>query len=150
MVPLLPYMNIVPLRHGAQGQMVYYDHYLLFPVLQRHLIIRGSARSCKVELCITAAMIVIDAVHRRDRALAKTWKNRETLYQANILHAPSWQVIPVPDSVSGTGKIQSDPVAATGICDTQRSIRSVISAAGRRVRFQAVPEGGSYYENISV
>ncbi len=90
-VPLLPYMNIVPLRHGTPGQMVYYDHYLLFScvvsafLLTRSLImIPGRWRYVSTAVMIIILMLYI----AQDRALAKTWKNRESLYRENIVHAP--------------------------------------------------------------
>lgn len=90
-VPLLPYANIVPLRHGTQGQMVYYDHYALFScVVSVFLLIRAllllPARWRYASAAVMTAILALFAV--QDRALAKTWKNRESLYLENIRRAP--------------------------------------------------------------
>lgn len=91
LVPLLPYSNIVPLRHNVPGQMVFYDHYLLLsimlcaPLLTRLLLGLQERR----RLGGIVAVSVLAAVFAGyDYQLYGHWKNRETLYQRVIAMAP--------------------------------------------------------------
>lgn len=88
---LLPYSNIVPLRHNVRGQMVFYDHYLLFatmlsvPLLARLLLALGERWRTGL---IPVLIILTAVVTLYDYRLHGFWKTRETLYQRIIAVGP--------------------------------------------------------------
>lgn len=88
---LLPYSNIIPLRHNVSGQMVFYDHYLLFaailsvPLLTRLLL--GVPRAWRSRV-IAAGVAMTVILVGYDYHLYGFWQTRETLYRRIVAVAP--------------------------------------------------------------
>lgn len=91
LVALLPYSNIIPLRHNVRGQMVFYDHYLLFatmlcvPLLTRLLLGVPAGWRSRVTAAGLALTVVMAGYNYH---LYGFWANRETLYRRIIAVAP--------------------------------------------------------------
>jgi len=90
-LPLVPYLNIIPLGHTVKGQMVYYDHYLLFtlllmPLLLSALLNRVSNGTWRV-LCAGLAMVAM-IYAGYSYYLYGFWQTRETLYRRLVDISP--------------------------------------------------------------
>lgn len=91
LLTLVPYANILRLRHNVSGQMVFYDHYLLFatmlavPVLAIVLLhTQGKWRAMSVAGIISLSV----AMTCYNYQLYGFWKTREALYQRIIAVTP--------------------------------------------------------------
>jgi len=90
-VPFAPYMNIVPLKHGIEGQIVYYDHYLLFSILASVPLAlnllghvgEGMRKGLLGVMCLLTLVFLVD-----DHILSRFWETRESVYRRNIEVAP--------------------------------------------------------------
>jgi len=87
----LPYSNIIPIHHINVENIVYYDHYLLFPLLFMAPLLSvllfylfQKNRSIPLVLCI----VILGAYLYQDHVLAGSWKNREALYSRAIKYSP--------------------------------------------------------------
>jgi hypothetical protein len=90
LVPLVPYLNIIPLGNNVLGKMVFYDHYLLhtimlLPPLATCVLAARPSVAKRVALLAVAGTVVLSVY---DRQLARHWQNRETLYQWVIDTSP--------------------------------------------------------------
>jgi hypothetical protein len=89
--PFLPYSNIIPLRHVIEGNLVYYDHYLLFSLaaasllLTRWLLFVALPWRRPVIACI-AMLVVLHVL--QDVHLSSFWRSGESLYKRSIALAP--------------------------------------------------------------
>lgn len=91
LIPLGPYLNIIPIRHGYQDYMVHYDHYLLMPLaLSAPLLARTIShvpdRSLRWLIAIAAIVMALFAYI--DYQQSGIWKNKVTLYERCIETAP--------------------------------------------------------------
>jgi len=91
LVAILPYSNIVPLRHNMAGRMVFYDHYLLFaivlcaPLLTRMLLGFSDLwrrRALIIMLLLTVGLAACDF------RIYGFWQSRESLYRRIIAVSP--------------------------------------------------------------
>lgn len=91
LLTLMPYANIIPLRHNNAGQMVFYDHYLLFAtVIAASLLtiaLLPFVRRWQL-LCVGAFTVCIVPLAVYNGYLFKFWQTRETLYRRIIQIAP--------------------------------------------------------------
>lgn len=93
-VPFLPYSNLVPLKHGVSGNLVFYDHYLLLSVLcVPPLLVRSLAalkgRWHSLALIVMAVASILLAVHAHE--VSKTWLTEESLYAHIVETSPKLQ-----------------------------------------------------------
>jgi hypothetical protein len=90
LLPLGPYLNIIPIRHGYRGYMVHYDHYLLMPfVAASMLLARGILKAARWKGSLLIVMLACVAFFAyQDNVAAGYWKTRETLYRRCIETAP--------------------------------------------------------------
>lgn len=92
LLTLVPYCNMIPLHHNNSGQMVFYDHYLLFATmlcaslltmlllaLQERARIKGVAAAIVLSMLLTSYNFY----------LFRFWKDRESLYSRIIQISPS-------------------------------------------------------------
>lgn len=90
-VPFLPYTNAVPLKHVVPGNIVYYDHYLLFTMAGlAPLLTRGALslpRSMDKAL-LALALITAFAYAAVDFRLAGFWQTQAGLYERIISVSP--------------------------------------------------------------
>lgn len=92
LVPLLPYLQLIPLAHNIKGQLVFYDHYMLFTTgllvlpLTRYAVVLTDKRL--QQLLISTVLLVIFWVGY-DYRLSGYWQTRESLYRRVIDLAPS-------------------------------------------------------------
>ncbi len=88
LLTLAPYLNIIPLRHNVSGQIVFYDHYLLFflvacvPLLST-LLVRVPPRWQR--LAAVSSLLLALVWSACGFRLYGFWKNRETLY-GRVIH----------------------------------------------------------------
>jgi tetratricopeptide (TPR) repeat protein len=90
-IPLLPYMNIVPLAHGYAGNIVFYEHYLLFTTmaaspLMASLLVSSKPRWKLHLVVLFSAITVLFAI--QDNYLSRFWRTTETLYARIIRTSP--------------------------------------------------------------
>lgn len=91
LVTILPYSNIVPLRHNMAGRMVFYDHYLLFaivlcaPLLTRMLL--GFSDLWRRRALLFMLLISV-GLAAYDFRLYGFWQTRESLYGRIIAVSP--------------------------------------------------------------
>jgi tetratricopeptide (TPR) repeat protein len=90
-IPLLPYLNIIPLQHTLQGQLVFYDHYLLLPlmtlaILLGHVQLQLPPRQGRAFLALLGVVTIICVCY--DTRLYPLWKNREAQYRQIIAVSP--------------------------------------------------------------
>lgn len=89
---LIPYANIIPLHHNTTGQMVFYDHYLLFAamlcaaLLTTMLSTYGRDRQQSLLLGGGIAVMVLTGYNSH---LYTFWQTRETLYRRIIQVTPN-------------------------------------------------------------
>jgi tetratricopeptide (TPR) repeat protein len=91
LLPLAPYLNIIPLGHTVNGQMVYYDHYLLFTLFLVPLILSslfdrltdGAWRASFVWITMIAIFYAGYSYH-----LYGFWQTRESLYRRIVEISP--------------------------------------------------------------
>jgi tetratricopeptide (TPR) repeat protein len=91
LLTLLPYLNIIPLHHNDSGQMVFYDHYLLFATMLSAalltIIIRGFEERLQA-VAVTSAIIISLVLSGYNYYLCRFWSDREALYSRIIQVAP--------------------------------------------------------------
>ncbi len=91
LIPFLPYLNIVPLRHIIEGNIVYYDHYLLFSVVAASALLTRCLLSISPRwqryALVTLSIVGIFFIFY-DHRLSGYWKTRESLYRHEIELAP--------------------------------------------------------------
>ncbi|GAB4301518.1 MAG: membrane protein [Desulfuromonadia bacterium] len=87
---ILPYANVIPLKHNIAGKMVFYDHYLLLgtmlipPILSPVLFPKG--RISRLHLIPIGAIMLLFTI--MDYRLSGYWQTRETLYSRMIQISP--------------------------------------------------------------
>lgn len=94
LIPLIaaaPYANIIPLKHDIPGKLVFYDHYLLLPLLLLpsilvFLVSSGISRKKVLFATGICLMLVMTPVNY---GLASHWRTRETLYLRMIETSPN-------------------------------------------------------------
>lgn len=89
---LIPYANFVPLHHNNSGQMVFYDHYLLFAIMLfvpflAILIIKMESFSRKT--AIAAGLLSLFGLCAYNFQLFSYWKDRVTLYSRIVSVTPT-------------------------------------------------------------
>lgn len=92
LLTLMPYANIIPLRHNSVGQMVFYDHYLLFAtVISASLLtIVLLPFDRKWQLAqVVAFTVCIVPLAGYNSYLFRFWQTRESLYRRIIQIAPA-------------------------------------------------------------
>ena len=91
LIPLLPYLSIVPLTGITKRHMVYYDHYLLFSCMAGPLLLTRWSLSIsgrwKIPFLLAASCLSLIFMVQ-DNHLAAFWKTRETLYKRSIAVNP--------------------------------------------------------------
>ncbi len=90
-VPFLPYSNAVPLKHVVPGNIVYYDHYLLFTMAGLSPLLTRGALSLprRADRALLAAALLIAIVYAAvDYRLAGFWKTQAGLYERIISLSP--------------------------------------------------------------
>lgn len=103
LLTLLPYLNILPLKHNIKGQLVFYDHYMLFflvastPLLATLL---GKAfhnwQKATLLFCLTVTLVYSACNFK----LYGYWKTQEAFYGRMIALAPE-----LPRSYMFMGKL---------------------------------------------
>ncbi|MGD1076086.1 MAG: tetratricopeptide repeat protein [Thermodesulfovibrionales bacterium] len=91
LVPFLPYSNIIPLKHVIEGNLVYYDHYLLFPLAAASLLVTRWLLSVAVPWrrpVIAGIAVLLILFVFQDVRLSSFWRSGESLYQRSIALAP--------------------------------------------------------------
>jgi hypothetical protein len=90
LIPFLPYSNIVPLKHVIAGNLVYYDHYLLFPLAAASVFLaRWFSVSLPWRRTIIAGIAVLAILYVfQDVRLSSSWRSGERLYKRALALAP--------------------------------------------------------------
>ena len=92
LIPLLPYLQLIPLAHNIKGQLVFYDHYMLFTTgllvmpLTRYSVVMTDKRL--QQLLVPTVLLIVFWVGY-DYRLSVYWQTRESLYSRIIELAPS-------------------------------------------------------------
>jgi len=103
LLTLLPYLNIIPLKHNIKGQLVFYDHYMLFflvastPLLAAVLV---KALKKWQRAAIYFCLLLITGYSAYNVRLYGYWKTQESLYGRIIELAPE-----LPRSYMFMGKL---------------------------------------------
>jgi tetratricopeptide (TPR) repeat protein len=93
LIVLIPYLNIMPLRHGFPVYIVHYDHYFLLtlailPILLASIFL--SNRLQKLRMAILLAMAGLTAYFTyQSHQMTYVWNTRETLYSHITQSAPN-------------------------------------------------------------
>lgn len=92
LLTLLPYSNIIPLHHNSAGQIVFYDHYLLFAIMLGASLVaimfmnlQGKAFSLVIAAAVTLSVLFTGYNFH----IYGFWKDRESLYSRIIDVAPN-------------------------------------------------------------
>lgn len=90
LVALLPYSNLIPLKHDIAGKMVFYDHYLLLstmllPSLALPLLSPHENVSRPFAAALAALLVILTVA---DYRLATHWRTQETLYSRMLQISP--------------------------------------------------------------
>jgi tetratricopeptide (TPR) repeat protein len=92
-LPLLPYLNVIPLNHGYPGYMVHYDHYMLFSLAVFPVLIMTSEWGNPPQrprlgaiAVVGAALLIASSLYCHD--LSAAWRTKESLYLRNISISP--------------------------------------------------------------
>ncbi|HXC92476.1 MAG TPA: hypothetical protein VN652_00555 [Geobacteraceae bacterium] len=91
LLTLLPYLNIIPLHHNDSGQMVFYDHYLLFATMLSAALLTIIMVQLEERLqtaAIISAIIISLVLSGYNYYLFRFWRDREALYNRIIQVAP--------------------------------------------------------------
>lgn len=91
LVTLAPYLQLVPLAHNLPGQIVFYDHYLLFSTVLLAVPLTGlllSLTARRKELLAVPAIVACCWL-AYDFYLAGFWQTRETLYTRLVATSPA-------------------------------------------------------------
>lgn len=92
LIPFFPYANAVPLKHVVQGNIVYYDHYLLFSLAGASpLMTRGALTlpgRLNKRLFVFFALFLGAVYAAADYRLAGFWRTQAELYGRVIELSP--------------------------------------------------------------
>ncbi|NVN98965.1 MAG: hypothetical protein HXX17_06530 [Geobacteraceae bacterium] len=92
LLTLFPYSNIIPLHHNSEGQIVFYDHYLLFAIMLTTTLVAMLLMHLREKAFVWAtvsALTLSILFTGYNYYLFGFWKDRESLYSRIIQVTPN-------------------------------------------------------------